>query len=93
MTVTGNIGHNSGDETVAGARLKSFIERVERLQAEKDGIAADIKDLFAEIKSTGFDVKTVRKIIKLRAMDTEKRREEMELLNLYASAVQLELGL
>ena len=78
------------DETVAGARLKSFIERVERLEEEKTGLASDIKDVYAEAKGVGFDVKTIRKIIKLRKMDEDKRREEDELLSLYKSAIGLE---
>ncbi|MCB9964432.1 MAG: DUF2312 domain-containing protein [Rhodospirillales bacterium] len=72
---------------VAGARLKSFIERVERLEEEKTALAEDIKEIMAEAKSTGFDVKTIRKIIRLRKMDTEKRREEDELLELYKAAI------
>jgi uncharacterized protein (UPF0335 family) len=72
---------------VAGKRLTSFIERVERLEEEKAGLADDIKDVYAEAKGVGFDVVTVRRIIKLRKMDPEKRREQDELLELYMSAV------
>ncbi len=72
---------------VAGERLKSFIERVERLEEEKSELAEDIKEVMAEAKSVGFDVKTIRKIIRLRKMDTEKRREEDELLELYKAAI------
>lgn len=75
---------------VAGQRLKAFIERVERLEEEKSGIAEDIKDIFAEAKGVGFDTKTIRKIIRLRKMDKEKRREEEEILELYKSALGLE---
>jgi len=78
---TGNIG---------GARLKSVIERIEKLEEEKSAIASDIKDIYAEAKGTGFDVKTIRKIIRLRKMDVQKRREEDELLDLYKSAIGLE---
>lgn len=82
----------SSDETkevggVAGARLKSFIERVERLEEEKSGIADDIKDVYAEAKGVGFDTKTMRKIISLRKLDHEKRREAEELLELYKAAI------
>jgi len=85
----------SSDETkdvggVAGDRLKSFIERVERLEEEKSALMQDIKEVFAEAKAVGFDVKTIRKIIKLRKMDSEKRREEEELLSLYASAIGMQ---
>ena len=72
---------------VAGERLKSFLDRIERLEEEKSELAEDIKEVYAEAKSVGFDVKTMRKVIKLRKMDTEKRREEDELLELYKAAV------
>tara|TARA_B100002019_G_scaffold288067_1_gene301107 strand:+ start:637 stop:939 length:303 start_codon:yes stop_codon:yes gene_type:complete len=72
---------------VAGERLKSFIERLERLEQEKSDIGEDIKEVYAEAKSVGFDTKTMRKIIRLRKMDTEKRREEDELLELYKAAI------
>lgn len=72
---------------VAGARLKSFIERIERLEEEKAVLAEDIKEVYSEAKGTGFDTKTIRKLIRLRKMDTDKRREEDELLELYKSAV------
>lgn len=75
---------------VAGKRLKSFIERVERLEQEKAELAEDIKEVYAEAKGTGFDVKTIRKLIRLRKMDVEKRREEDELLELYKAAIGLE---
>ena len=72
---------------VAGKRLLSFIERVERLEEEKAALAEDIKEVFGEAKCTGFDVKTMRRIIKLRKMDIEKRREEDEILDLYKTAI------
>jgi len=75
---------------VAGARIKSFVERIERLEEEKTAIADDIKDVYAEAKGTGFDTKTIRKIISLRKLDTEKRREADELLDLYKSAIGME---
>lgn len=75
---------------VAGKRLKSFLDRVERLEEEKKGLADDIKDIYAEAKGVGFDVKTMRKILKLRKMEVEKRREEEELLELYKAAIGLE---
>lgn len=75
---------------VAGKRLKSFIERVERLEEEKGGIADDIKDVYAEAKGVGFDPKIIRKVIRERKMDAEKRREEYELMDLYKSAIGME---
>lgn len=97
MTQAGaKIGHNSGDPDgckdvggVAGKRLKAFLERIERLEEEKSEIVEDLKDLYTEVKSSGFDVKTVRKIVRLRKMDIEKRREEDDLLDLYKAALGL----
>lgn len=76
---------NSGE--VSGARLKSFIERVERLEEEKKALAEDIRDVYSEAKSTGFEPKIMRKIISLRKANLEKRREEQELLDLYMAAI------
>ncbi len=75
---------------VAGKRLKSFIERIERLEEEKAALAEDIKEVYAEAKGVGFDTKTMRKLIRIRKMDIEKRREEDELLELYKAAIGLE---
>lgn len=77
-------------DNVTGKRLKSFIERVERLEHEKSALADDIKDIYAEAKGTGFAVKIIRKIIVLRKMDIEKRREDDELLELYKSAIGMD---
>lgn len=74
---------------VAGDRLKQYIERIERLTEEKDGIAEDIRDIYAESKSAGFETKIMRQIIKLRKMDSQKRIEQEELLDLYKSAIGL----
>ncbi len=76
-----------GATTVAGERLKSFLERVERLEEEKSTIAGDIKEVFAEAKGEGYDTKTMRKVIRLRKMDKAKRQEEEALLDLYLSAL------
>lgn len=75
---------------VTGDRLKSFIERVERLEDEKKGIADDIKYIYLEAKSAGFDTKIIKAIVKLRKVSQEKRREEQELLDLYCSAIGME---
>jgi len=72
---------------VAGQRLTSFLERVERLEEEKAAIAEDIKEVYAEAKGVGFDVKIMRRLIKLRKMEPDKRREENDLLDLYMSAI------
>ena len=72
---------------ISGNRLKSFIERVERLEEEKSALAEDIRDVYAEAKGTGFEPKIMRKIVSLRKSNLEKRREEQELLELYMSAI------
>lgn len=72
---------------VTGAKLKQYIERIERLEEEKKGLAADIRDVFAEAKSGGFDVPAMRAIIKLRAMPDQERNERDELLELYKAAI------
>ncbi len=74
---------------VAGQRLASFIERVERLEEEKTALMEDIKEVYAEAKGVGFDVGTIRKVVALRKMDGEKRREAEQLLDLYKAAVGL----
>lgn len=75
---------------VSGKRLKAFIERLERLEEEKNALAEDMKEVYAEAKGVGFDTKTIRKLIRLRKMDSEKRQEEEALLELYKSAIGLE---
>lgn len=76
---------------VSSERLRSFILRIEKLEETKASVAEDIKDVYSEAKSTGFDVKIIRKIISLRKMEVEKRREEEELLDLYKSALGMEV--
>jgi uncharacterized protein (UPF0335 family) len=85
---TPGVGHNSGE--VSSERIKSFISRIEKLNDDKSGIADDIKDVYAEIKSDGFDAKTIRRIIRDRKLDAQKRREQQELLDLYKSAIGME---
>ncbi|GAB6052738.1 DUF2312 domain-containing protein [Magnetospira thiophila] len=81
MTETGGI---------AADRLRSFIERIERLEDEKTAIAGDIKEIYSEAKGSGFDVKIIRQIIRLRKMDQADRREAEELLDLYKAALDME---
>ena len=72
---------------VAGDRLKSFIERIERLEEEKKALAEDIKEVFAEAKGTGFDVKIMRQIIRIRKMDKDDLDEQETLLDVYRRAL------
>jgi uncharacterized protein (UPF0335 family) len=74
-------------ESVAADQLKSIIERIERLEEEKAGIAGDIKEVYAEAKGNGFDTKVLRKIIALRKRDYAERKEEEAILELYLQAL------
>ena len=74
---------------IAVERLRSFIERIERLEEEKAALTADIREVYAEAKSTGFDVKTMRQVIRLRKMDRNDREEQEHLLDLYKQALEL----
>jgi uncharacterized protein (UPF0335 family) len=72
---------------VAAGQLRSFVERIERLEEEKKGIAEDIRDVYAEAKGNGFDVKVLRKVIALRKKDANERQEEEAILDLYMHAL------
>jgi uncharacterized protein (UPF0335 family) len=72
---------------VASGQLRSFVERIERLEEEKKGIADDIRDVYAEAKASGFDAKVMRQVIRLRKKDTAERQEEEALLDLYMHAL------
>jgi uncharacterized protein (UPF0335 family) len=72
---------------IAGDRLKSFIERIERLEEEKRALAEDIKEVYAEAKGTGFDTKIMRQLIKLRKMDKNDLDEQETLLDVYKRAI------
>ena len=74
---------------IAVDRLRSLIERIERLEEEKAAIASDIRDIFAEAKSAGFDVKIMRAVIKLRKMNTADRDEQEFLLETYRKALDI----
>jgi uncharacterized protein (UPF0335 family) len=76
-----------GSGQIAQDRLRSFIERVERLEDEKSVLAADIKEVYAEARSAGFDPKTMRKVVRLRKMEDSDRQEEEFLLDTYLSAL------
>ncbi len=71
----------------AQGQLRSLIERIERLEEEKKAIAADIKEIYGEAKSNGFDTKIMRKVVSLRKKDSAERQEEEAILDLYLSAL------
>lgn len=77
------------NENVSAQQLRLFIERIERLEEEKKGIAEDVRAVFSEAKSQGFDAKTMRTILKLRAMDKLKRMEMEALEETYRRALGL----
>lgn len=81
------------EATVSDEQLRLFIERIERLEEEKKGVADDIRDTYNEMKSQGYDPKIVRKVIRLRKMPAHDRAEMDALLEVYCSAVGLQLSL
>lgn len=90
-----DIGHNSGAPAVqdepatrfAKDRLKSIIERVERLEEEKKTISDDIRDVYTEAKGSGYDVKALRTIVRLRKQDANERAEQETILETYMQAL------
>lgn len=81
----------SNEETggIEAGRLRSLIERIERLEEERNGISSDIRDIFAEAKSAGFDTKIMKTVIKLRKMDAADRDEQEYLLETYRKALDI----
>ncbi|PJB69428.1 MAG: DUF2312 domain-containing protein [Alphaproteobacteria bacterium CG_4_9_14_3_um_filter_47_13] len=86
----GNDGEPQDVAGVAGKRLKSFLDRIERLEEEKAALAEDIKDVYGEAKATGFDPKIMKKVLKIKNMDADKRQEEEALIELYKAAIGIE---
>jgi uncharacterized protein (UPF0335 family) len=74
---------------IAKERLRSFVERIERLEEEKAALAGDLREVYAEAKSAGFDTKIMRQIVRLRKLDNAERQEQEALLDLYKQAVGL----
>lgn len=88
-----NHSHNSKEFPSHGdadRRLRAFIERVERVEAEKAEMAEDIKEIYGEAKANGYDPKIMRKIVRQRKMDAEKRKEEEALIEVYRNAVGMD---
>ncbi len=75
------------EDSVAQDQLRSFIERIERMEEEKDAITIDIKEIYAEAKGNGFDTAILRQIVKIRKMDANERLENEAILELYMSAL------
>ena len=74
-------------QVVAVGQLRSFIERIERLEEEKKTISDDIKEVYAEVKGSGFDVKAVRTVIRMRKKEDHERQEEESMIQLYKDAL------
>jgi len=72
---------------IAADRLRSFVERIERLEEEKAALTADIREVYSEAKSDGFDAKIMRQIVRLRKMEASDRQEQEAILDLYMNAL------
>jgi uncharacterized protein (UPF0335 family) len=86
-TASGTPSAGSGATGVAADRLRSFIERVERLEEDKKAIMEDMKEVYAEAKGEGYDTKILRQVIRIRKMDRAERQEQEAILDLYLSAL------
>ena len=75
--------------STSAEQLLQYLERIERLEEEKRALMADMKDIYSEAKATGFDTKTMRQLIKMRAMDKDALAEQDDLLDTYREAVGL----
>ena len=76
-----------GSSGIAADQLRSYIERIERLEEEKRGLAVDIREVYAEAKGNGFEPKVMRRVVALRRMESADRQEQDALLDLYRNAV------
>jgi uncharacterized protein (UPF0335 family) len=90
--VSEQLGHNSGEDAgqwgnISAERLRSFIERIERLQEEKKALISDITDIFAEAKSAGFDSRVMRELIRIRKQDPDDVEAQETLLDVYRRAL------
>ena len=80
----------TNETNVAADQLRLFLERIERLEEEKKGMADDIRDVYSEAKSMGYDPKIMRQIVRLRAMEPHDRQEMQHILETYMNALGLE---
>jgi uncharacterized protein (UPF0335 family) len=85
--MAGDDAHTDVLNQDAQGRLRTIVERIERLEQEKAEVMEQIKEVFAEAKGAGFDVKILRKVVRLRKQDRAKRQEEEAILDLYLSAI------
>ena len=78
----------TNDKGISAQRLKSFIERIERLEEEKKNLSTDLKEVYSEAKSGGFDTKIMRQVIKMRKIDKADRQEQEALFQVYWDAIE-----
>jgi uncharacterized protein (UPF0335 family) len=76
---------------ISSERLRSIIKRIEKLEEDKAAVSEDLKEVYGEAKGTGFDVKIIRQIVRLRKIEVEQRREQEELLELYKSVLGMDV--
>jgi uncharacterized protein (UPF0335 family) len=74
---------------IAADQLRSFVERIEKLEEEKNALGADIRDVYAQAKGSGFDLKVMRQVVRLRKMNSADRQEQETLLDIYKRALGL----
>lgn len=90
MLVAALKGTHMAEATVSDQQLRLFVERIERLEEEKKGISDDVRDVYLEAKSQGYDPKIMRQIVKLRKMPVHDRKEMEAVLDVYKSALGIE---
>lgn len=77
-------------DTITSGQLRAYIERIERLEWQKENFSADVREVYSEAKANGFDTKVMRQVIKLRKMEPQDREEQETLLELYLRALGME---
>jgi uncharacterized protein (UPF0335 family) len=87
MAMAHEAKHEEGTAGFAQGKLRSFIERVERLEEEKAALGADIREVYSEAKGQGFDSKIMRQVVRLRKMEAADRQEQEALLDVYLNAL------
>ena len=85
--MSGQLSGQDNVQAVAAGQLRAFVERIERLEEDKKQIGEDIKDVYAELKGTGFEPKAVRTLVRLRKKEASEREEEEAILDLYKAAL------
>ena len=80
------------EDSVAQDQLRAFIERIERMEEEKEAVAADIREIYAEAKGNGFDTKVLRQVVKIRKQDHSERMEQEAILDLYLTTLGMQVA-